>query len=589
MPIFDITGYEMLGNPNTWSPLFRNDQSYTHTTNVSWIRGTHDLRWGFDLIRHNLNHWQPEIGGGPRGRFNFPGGVTALNGGAASNQFNAYASFLLGLPQNMQKSLQHILMTGREWQFGWYFRDRWQATRNLTLTLGLRYEYYPLMTRDHQGIERLDLDTMNVLIGGRGSVPKNVGITVSKRLFAPRVGLAYRLGDATVIRGGYGITYDPIPFSRPLRGFYPLTINQNFPGANSFQPFRPIEQGIPAFTGPDISSGIVPLPPTVQTRSPFPGLLHRGYVQSWNLIVERKLPAELVASIGYVGTQTTHQLADRNINAAPPNGGEAGRALFARFGRTADTDMWDGWLSANYHSMQVTLNRRFARGLFLKGAYTYSKAINWTDDDGWASVMWNHPSVLRRNRALAGYDIPHMFQLAVVAELPFGRGKPWASGGGLASALLGNWQINGIFTSHQGRPFTVTASGTNLNAPGNTQTADQVKPEVQRLGGIGPGQPYYDPTAFAPVREARFGTTGRNTLRTPGVVNLDLSLFRTFPISERFRLEFRAEAFNVSNTPHFYDRFTNFMGNSVTSGDFLTITRAQNDERQFRFALRLGF
>src|SRR5262249_15875903 len=203
-------------------------------------------------------------------------------------QFNAYASFLLGLPNSMEKSLQHILMTGREWQFAWYFRDRWQATRHLTLILGLRYEYYPLMTRAHQGIEQLDVDTMRVLIGGRGGNPDNVGVTVSKKLLAPRIGVAYRLGGTAGIRSGYGLTYNPLPFSRPLRGSHPLTIAQEFVGLSSFVPFRPIELGIPEFTGPDISSGIVDLPPTVEMRSPWPGLIHRGYIQSWNFIIERK-------------------------------------------------------------------------------------------------------------------------------------------------------------------------------------------------------------------------------------------------------------------------------------------------------------
>jgi len=207
---------------------------------------------------------------------------------------------------------------------------------------------------------------MEVLIGRRGDNPDNVGVTVGKRMLAPRVGLAYRLGDSTVIRSGYGITYSPLPFSRPLRGFYPLTIAQQFVGADQFVPFRPIEQGIPDFTGPDISSGRVALPPTVQMRSAGQGQIHRGYIQSWNLIIERKLPAEFVASVGYVGTQTTHQLADLDINAAPAGGGTGGQPLFAKFGRTAPTLMWDGWLSANYHSLQATINRRLTRGCLSK-------------------------------------------------------------------------------------------------------------------------------------------------------------------------------------------------------------------------------
>ena len=146
-------------------------------------------------------------------------------------------------------------MTGREWQFGWYLRDRYQVTPHLTLSLGLRYEYYPLMTRADRGLERYDPTTNLVLIGRRGGNPDNVGIDVSKRFFAPRVGFAYRWGANTVVRSGYGITYDPLPFSRPLRGPYPATISQNFVGANSYSPFASLEQGIPLFSGPDLSTG----------------------------------------------------------------------------------------------------------------------------------------------------------------------------------------------------------------------------------------------------------------------------------------------------------------------------------------------
>src|SRR3954453_11584716 len=136
------------------------------------------------------------------------------------------------------------------------------------------------MTRADRGLERYDPATNKVLIGRRGGNPDNVGIDVSHRFFAPRVGFAYRLGAATVIRSGYGITYDPLPFSRPLRGPYPATISQNFVGANTFTPFGDLAAGIPAFTGPDLTPGSAPLPVTVDTRSPWAGTLNRGYIQS---------------------------------------------------------------------------------------------------------------------------------------------------------------------------------------------------------------------------------------------------------------------------------------------------------------------
>jgi hypothetical protein len=357
-----------------------------------------------------------------------------------------------------------------------------------------------------------------------------------------------------------------------------------FPAPNSFQPAGPIERGIPEACCPDISKGIVPVPTPTLVRTPGLGLLKRGYIQSWNFIIERKLPGELLVSGGYVGTQTIRSFADLDLNAAQlPGTGQAGRPHFAAFGRTAETLLFQGYLSANYHSLQLALNRPFRGGLFLKGAYTFSKAINFTDDDGWAGVAWNAPSVFHRNRAPAGYHIPQILQLGFSYALPLGKGRRWAAQG-IAAAVLGGWQVNGVFSSYQGRPFTVIASGASLNMPGNIQTADQVKPVVAKLGEIF-DKPFYDPTAFSPVTEARFGTSGRNILRGPGVVNLDASLFREFRLAERWSLEWRTEAFNLSNTPHFY----NPAANASVPASFMRITSAVRDERQFRFGLRLSF
>src|SRR6185295_10564868 len=159
---------------------------------------------GFESVRFHQNDWQPNITGGPRGQFTFAGGVTALSGGTAPNQFNSYAAFLLGLPQTMTKALQfYSPQSAREWQFGSYFQDRWQVNQSLTLTPGVRWEYYPVMTRANQGFERYDPRTNQVLIGRRGSNPDAVGIDTSKKLFAPRMGLAYRLGASTIVRSGY--------------------------------------------------------------------------------------------------------------------------------------------------------------------------------------------------------------------------------------------------------------------------------------------------------------------------------------------------------------------------------------------------
>jgi hypothetical protein len=295
--------------------------------------------------------------------------------------------------------------------------------------------------------------------------------------------------------------------------------------------------------------------------------------------MERRLPLDLVTSVGYVGQHSTHLLADRDINAGYPGSGNAGLPQ-AAIGRTQPTNMWDGYLSSSYNSLQVAVNRSFSKGLLLKGAYTYSHAINYTDSDGWAGVNWNWAPVFQRNRATAGYDRTHVFQLGWVYELPFGKDKPYLTSG-FASKVLGGWQFSGLEAMYTGTPFTITASGTSLNAPNNTQTADQVKPSVSYIGAIGPGASLYDPTAFANVTQQRFGTSGRNILRNPGVWNTDLSIVRNFPIRERIQFQFRTEFYNLPNTSH----FGNVASSDVTNGSFLQVTSATG-ERNIRFSGR---
>ena len=142
-------------------------------------------------------------------------------------------------------------MKTREWRHGFHFGDRWQPHQDVTLDLGVRYEYFPLVTRgDGRGVERLDVTTMQVLLGGVGDVPINVGLKTRKTDFAPRLGVAWRLNDLTVVRSGYGLTYNPLPFARPLRGAYPLTIHNTYVSLNSWQPYGTLQQGIPEFSGP---------------------------------------------------------------------------------------------------------------------------------------------------------------------------------------------------------------------------------------------------------------------------------------------------------------------------------------------------
>ena len=604
-PYFEVSGYEPMGGRKPSVPKYVYDVSYTAAVNVGYVKGAHDIRFGVDLARHKLDHWHPEFGGfGARGGFRFNTGVTALQGSTSPNRFNHYAAFLLGLPSQSGKSLQfYDPMTTREWMHGYYLRDRWQVNRNLTLSLGLRWEYYPIMNRADGSIERYDLATNMVHLAGFGGVPKNAGIEAGKRHFAPRFGIAYRLGSKSVIRTGYGISVDPYPMNVRLLGQpYPVTVSAVFNAPNSFQPSDRIENGIPEIVGPDRSPGIIPIPSHVETTTPLPGTFNRGYVQSWNLVLERQLPFGLIGSAGYVATQTTRQPLRDNVNAGRIGGGNNGRPLVAQFGRTANTFVYSNATSANYHSLQVNVSRPFTNGLLLRVAYTWSKAINFSDDAG-NTLFFSDPTARHRNRARATYDVPQNFRVAAVYELPFGAGKRWANQSALARAVLGGWQMNGVFGAYSGTPFTVTASGSSLNAPGNNQTADQVLPEVRKLGGVGPNVAYYDPLAFRAVSEVRFGTAGRNILRGPGVVNFDYGIFRTFSLSEHVRLQFKAEAFNLTNTPHFSNPGANASNMSLNPdgtirslGNFMSITSTKANStdvsggsRTIRFALRLSF
>ncbi len=584
-PNININGYNGFGVPG-WMPLTRIEENFTTTQSMRWIKGKHNFAFGFDGVLFRMNHWQPELGNGPRGAFDFNGGAA---GNGTFNNFNGYAAFLLGAPRQIQKSVQNILATAREWQFGFYAQDRWQVNRKLTVNFGLRYENYPLMGRSNgKGIERLEPETNTVFLGGRGNVPRNNGFTVNKLMFAPRVGIAYRLDDNTVIRTGYGINFSPLPWSRPLRGFYPVVINTVFPALDDNSSIRSFAEGIPAISLPNIDSGSVNLPPAADMRTPIGGQITRGYTQSWNFTIERKMPANFITSVAYVGTQSVHLAADRDINSGQVIGaGNAGRPYSARFGRNIPTLLWDGQLSSRYHSFQTSI-RRQAKGLTVQGAYTWSKAINAADDEGWTGTTWNWTPVYNRNIAPAGYDRRHVLQMGWVYELPVGKGQKFTTNRAIDYAV-GGWSLSGITAAFTGTPFTPGAPGGTLNLPGNAQTADQVNATIGRPEGIGPGATFYDTSAFRNVilnagEVGRFGSFGRNSVRNPGILRHDLTLSKTISITERVNVSLRGEAYNFTNS-----RLSQgFASTDVTNVNFLRVLGA-SDERQFRVAIRFAF
>jgi hypothetical protein len=601
-PYFDLDGYADLGTTQDFMPYYRNDDQYQTVANLTWLKGEHSLRFGGDLYYTALNHIQPEIlddSFGARGGFNFNAGPTQLRGGPGGTNFNSFASFLLGLPSEAGRLKLNVApYTTRSWQYSFYARDQWQVGPKMTLSFGTRWEYFPIPTRADRGLERYNLDTNMVEVGGVGAVPKDLGIPMQKNLFAPRLGVTYRLSNSAVLRGGFGITNDPYSLARSMRTNHPILVNLIDEAPNSFTWVRPIEQGIPLIPEPDLGNGIIPVPGNV-TVVTLPTDFKRGRVESWNVAFEKELMWGFVGQATYVGTRQVNQLGIREQNWSPIGGGSAGRQLVQKFGRTAATLLVAPLGNSHYNGLQTSLNRRLRNGFQIGVNYTLSRAIGIAgapNSDNQPRVRI--PDFYYLNTAISDINRTHVLNIRSIAELPFGTGRRWLNGGGLTSAIFGGWQLNNILSFRSGRPFSVTASGTSLESPGSTQVADQVKDNVEILGGVGRGNSYFDPFAFAPVTEARFGNSGFNILDGPGVAQWDLGLFRQVTLAGRRTLQVRVEAFNLTNRPQFNNPGSNRSSlqlnpdgtiRNLNGYTEITSTTGSKSERQVRVGLRFGF
>jgi hypothetical protein len=347
----------------------------------------------------------------------------------------------------------------------------------------------------------------------------------------------------------------------------------------------------------------IPLPTNIGTTT-IPNPFRRGYVYSSNFIVEHEFFKNLVFQTGYVGTHNVRPVVNMNANASPPGTGNAGGILSQRYGATykGTINELNPFQNASYDSLQTKINYRMAGGSSAGFSWTWSKAIDYADNEDLGFLAFPYPTDWQKNRALAGYDRTHNIEIWGVIALPFGKGQRWATTG-VGNWLLGGWLINPIISKMSGIPFTVTASGGNLNANGATQTADLVG-TYHQIGGRPPrtGQTclendptchFFDPTAFAqPVITcntnpcppgsfpAHFGNTNRDQFRGPGYFNMNLSVLRDFKLTERFTLQVRADAIGFTNTPHFANPNVScpgssgvcVTGSSTSPSNFGTIT-----------------
>jgi outer membrane receptor protein involved in Fe transport len=565
MPRISVTGFQVLGD-DPFNPGVLVTNNFQTEDNFFWTVSRHSLRMGFRYDRRQYNAYQTSA---VRGLMNFSG-VYTNNPAAAAGTGIGLADLQLGAPINGNISILEGTRGFRRHELGFYLQDDWKATDRLTLNLGLRYELYPTYPWTEVGnrmaqfvAERAAL----VPVGTNGI--SATGVKVDKNNWAPRVGLAYKLNDKTVVRSGFGVFYAApqyeisrnLAVNPPFAGAFAYTNNQlDFPGA------RRIDQG---FDRTFRAEG-----------STFNGIdpnLRMPYVLQWNFNVQRQLPSSLLLTVAYVGTKGVKLRDEVNINQPRPGPGAIPpRRLFPVYNDIAMTQFR---ANSSYNALQTTLERRLAKGLNLLFAYTWSHAI---DDAG--QFGGDHQDVLnlRGDRGNAPFDIRHSAVTSFNYELP----SP--SSHKALRLIAGGWQTNGILRLSAGLPLTPTMATSTLNGSG-FQRANVVAGCNWRLDNPTPLR-WFDTSCFNAPPQFVFGNAGRNTVTGPGTRQFDFSLFKNIAFTERVRSQFRAEMFNITNTPQFNNPNT-AIGNPQAG----VINSAgappsfQRTSRQIQLALKLMF
>jgi hypothetical protein len=567
-------------------PWIRAESNIDFVNNWTKISGNHTIKWGVDVRRVRDDLLQDQTFS-PRGAFTFSDVQTSDANSPGTTVANDIASFLLDQPSQTGRDLNTFFPRYRQWWIFGFASDKWQATSKLTLDLGLRWDFYPPATPAIDGgFSNYDPVNNQLVLAGLGGNPSNLGMTTHYKYFAPRTGFAYRVRNNTVIRGGFGISYTPFPDNTYAYN-YPIRANNSYQptGSSGFTPavladgvtVATFQAGFPAPVPVDIpSNGIIPANTPFLTSQVYvyiPKNYKTPYADSWNVALQQSLPWDLSFQLAYVANHGTNISGAQNINLPSTYGGGAKSSPeFAAFGRTAATNQYFLGFSSNYQSLQANLDKRFSHGLSLTSAFTWGKGLGYiTGDDGGLMFFINW----RRNYAPVDWDRALNFEESFTYELPFGRGHTMLNSG-VGDAVLGGWKISGIISVLSGLPFTVTANSGTLNTPGTPQTATLVKP-FHKLGGIGASNPWFDPTSFSqpsgctgqnPCTNPDLGNTGRNAFRGPGYFQNNISVSKRFTVYRESSLEFRVDAFQLTNSPQFGQP----NGSGVTSSSFGTIT-----------------
>jgi len=576
-----------------------NNRDYGAQDNVSWVWGRHNLDLGATFV-HSLVDLGDEFLA--QGQFNFNASVTN----------NVIASFLLGYMNNFRQGYGEF-KNNRNNFWAFYVHDSFHATRRLTLNYGLRYEPYTPWKEIKGRVEQFRVNEFyagtrsqkfpnappGLFFPGDPGLPF-AGVTGNYTDFAPRAGFAYDLtgNGRTSIRGGAGFFYDsgtagvinnrfadispfspqvsltpsPGPFSDPLRGF------------TGYYPFP--------FTYPPASNTSFSLPDLVITYDPSTKYLV-PVIYQWDLAVEHEFARNWMLQVAYVGSASRHGKETVELNPAQYIAGSGlgtdARRLFAPYYGSISMDAQDA--NANFNALEVTLKKRLAQHLSLSAAYTYSKALddvpngggnNDIGADSASALPWYFPGRHPFDYGPSGFDHTHVLVASYVWTLPtFGNLDRFTR------SVVGNWEWTGIVTVRSGGPFTITAgqdqSKTGLNQDRGVQVAGLNSFASGPCSTSAYCVSYLNKAAFAEPPVGTFGMFGKDSFRGPRFFNWDMGLFKNMPISERLRLQFRAEFFNIFNRANFHNPNSN-----VSANGFGTITEADSP-RIGQLALKLIF
>jgi len=559
---------------------------------VSKIVGGHALKFGFKMERIGMNNALTGSGGGDR---TFNGNSTRQIGSALNAlEGRAFADYLLGVASQIGGLNIDVAADRHRPRFANYsgfVQDDWKVSNRLTLNLGLRYDLFlPVVAANGRVGTFFDFKTGELVYPEDAPIPSNCctwpfrkqkgrrGTSTDYNNVGPRFGFAYRPGGGTrmVIRGGYGISYDPgilnVAFNNSqVPPFFKSTFLTTSPDETNPSNFLLITK--------DVAPANVPLNPPVSFKT-YQENTKNGLMQNWSLFFERELNTTTAFSLGYVGWKSDNFLVDNVVNFPPPGpGNPQSRRPYPLFGSSV-VQMDNS--SANYHGLNVKLEQRLSKGLSFLTAYSWGHSIgNQTTENG--SDLWNRLQRydnLRLERGDLEYDVRQRFVLSAVYELPVGKALS-----GFTKQVIAGWQVGAIYIAQGGWPFTprVAADLLNLGAratlyANNNGTNGNLSRSEQRP------ERWFNTSAFSVPAPFTLGNSGRYVLRTDGIHNIDLSLSKNFKIDETKRLQFRSEFFNFTNHPTF--------GVPAVAADrpnFGQVTNTFNAGRQIQFALKLYF